>query len=895
MRDDIVAEGLAPAAPAESARQDDQARLIAALRDPALYGRDCRSVQVLETHISWVLLTGRHAYKIKKAIDLGFLDFTTLERRHHYCEQELRLNRRTAPALYLDVVPITGSPGRPRIGGSGEAIEWAVRMREFPQSALLSEMLSRDELAADHVDRLAAVVAEFHARATRVDPDSPIGAPDDARDLALDNFKVLRPLLEGDADRADCDRLAQWTRAEHARRCGAFAARHRDGFVRECHGDLHLRNIALIDGEVTLFDCIEFNERIRHVDVTAEIAFAAMDLASRGRPDFGWRFLNGYFEITGDYASVAVLRYYLVYRAMVRAKVAGLRATQARAGDAAARSWSECRRYLGLASEFADTAHPAIAVTHGFSGCGKTTLSQALVAHIGALRVRTDVERKRLLAPAGSTAASAGIDTGIYGPDATRRTYERVAELAREVAAAGYPALADGTFLQRWQRDVFRTLAADLSVPFVIVAFGARESTLRARIAARAATGRDASDADAAVLGHQLRTAQPFAPAELAFVATYDAEQPLATAARPQAWRNVLSRLGLRRPDGAALAAEDRGPGDAAFAEKVAFLAQPHAYPEPAVQVATIETHMSWVFLTERSAYKLKKPVRTRWLDLRGEPSRRRNCFDEVSLNRRFSSNVYVGTIPLTRAADGRLQFGPDGEVVDWLVVMRRLPAELMLDRRIASASVRRDEIRAVVGALCRHYCRAPPAAITAAAYRGSLAADIAATATDLAREEFGLSAARIDALRTRQLAVLEREPAMFDARVAAGRVIEAHGDLRPEHICLESPPQIIDCLEFSRELRTQDAADELAFLALECERLGAAELRACIFADYAEASGDAPPERLVDFYQSYRAAIRAKIAVLHLLDPALRGVPKWRAQADDYLRLGLLHVERCG
>ncbi len=527
----------------------DQARLIASLRAPAVFGDDCACVTVLETHISYVLLTGTHAYKIKKNVDLGFLDFTTLAKRRYYCEQELRLNRRLAPALYLDVVAITGTIDAPIVGGDGQALEYAVKMREFSQEALASRLLSRDGLGAADIDMLAAQVAAFHASIEVAAPDSAFGRPDDILGIALQNFAQIRPLSAVAADHAELDALALWTKREHDSRHTELCGRQRDGFIRECHGDLHLGNIARIEGKLTIFDCIEFNDAMRWIDVMSEIAFTVMDLQDRGRVDLGQRFLNAYLEITGDYAGLSVLRFYLAYRAMVRAKVARLRAVQLGSGDASQAVLAEYHGYVDLARSYAQPPRPAIVLTHGLAGSGKTILSQALLEVLGAIRIRTDVERKRLHGLAPRDRSTAGIARGLYAPDATVATYRHVCKLARLVAASGHVTLVDATFLKRWQRDLFRKLAADLQVPFVIVSFSASESTLRERITRRAIEGNDASDADLAVLDHQLLVQEPLALDERADVITYDSEAPLARAREPASWRGLAERIGIAGHD----------------------------------------------------------------------------------------------------------------------------------------------------------------------------------------------------------------------------------------------------------------------------------------------------------------------------------------------------------
>jgi hypothetical protein len=518
--------------------------LIAALRNPAVFGPGCERVTVLETHISYVLLTGRYAYKIKKAVDLGFLDFTTLPARRFFCEQELKLNRRLAPDLYLDLATFTGPLAAPSLGGDGPILEYAVRMREFPQAALGSRLLADGALGAADIDVLAAKVAAFHAAIDVASPDGPFGRPEVILRIALDNFSQIGPLTTDSAEQAELDALREWTGRELAARATALRERLGHGFIRECHGDLHLGNIARIDGELTIFDCIEFNDTMRWIDVMSEVAFTAMDLHDRGRPDLAHRFLNAYLEITGDYAGLSVLRFYLVYRAMVRAKVARLRAAQLGPGAARAALLEEYRGYLNLAHADARPPRPAIIITHGLSGCGKTTLTQALLELTGGVRIRTDVERKRLHPPAPRDHPTTGIGSGLYAREATAATYRRVAALAGAVVAAGHVAIVDATFIMRWQRDLLRELAAAARVAFVIVTFTAPDPVLRERVGRRAQQGRDASDADIGVLEHQLRTQEPLAPDEQSAVVAWDAESPLARARTPGAWQPVLDRLG---------------------------------------------------------------------------------------------------------------------------------------------------------------------------------------------------------------------------------------------------------------------------------------------------------------------------------------------------------------
>ena len=534
----------ADAKPADPAAE--QRTLVQALRDAARYPHPVASVTLVETHISYVLLTGRFAYKIKKAVNFGFLDFSTLEKRRRFCAEELRLNRRLAPLLYLSVVPIVGTVREPRIGdvcgapGGAEGatelievIEYAVKMIEFPQSSLLDGRLARGDLSAQQIDALADVVAAFHAQVVSAPPVGEssefnefreLGAPSLIWRMAADNFRQLLAEPGEAADAARLERLETWSRNEYARLEAWFAERRRSGFVRECHGDLHLGNIALIDGKPVIFDCIEFNPELRWIDVVSEVAFLAMDLAERGRADYAQRLINRYLEASGDYTGLRGLPFYLVYRALVRAKVASLRAAQ-QAGAAARRQCEIRAQYLACAERASLPRPRQLLLMHGVSGSGKTWVSQALVEHFGTLRLRSDVERKRLCGlPALARSASA-VDCGLYDEDMTRTTYRQLVQSAREVLAAGFPVLIDAACLQRWQREMFSELAAQLNVPWCIISCRADDATLRRRIVAREQSGGDASEADLAVLDHQLLCNDPLSAAEQGAAIVFDSDR----------------------------------------------------------------------------------------------------------------------------------------------------------------------------------------------------------------------------------------------------------------------------------------------------------------------------------------------------------------------------------
>ncbi|MBK6974394.1 MAG: AAA family ATPase [Sterolibacteriaceae bacterium] len=503
-----------------------QERLVRGLRGAGAYPHAVGRVELIETHISYVLLAGEYAYKIKKAVDLGFLDFRSLQSRLFYCNEELRLNRRTAPDLYLRVVPIGGSVERPLVGGDSRAIEHALVMRRFEQAARLDCMLANERLTAVIIDELAARIVDFHRSIATARPEQGFGTLPTIAEPARQNIVQLMPLLERDDDRAALAEYGDWLEAQHDSLRDLFERRLDAGFVRECHGDLHLANIVLIDGRVVLFDCIEFNEQFRWIDVFNEVAFLAMDLRSRGKPGWSWRLIDRYLEATGDFEGLSLLRYYVAYRAMVRAKVDLIRARQLAHGDRAAivdpLLLEKGHAHLRLALSCCAAARPAVLITHGLSGSGKSRGSLALLERLGAIRLRSDIERKRLHGIAVLEHGGDEPARGLYAADATRATYARLREFAGDIVRAGYTVIVDAAFLQRSQRESMRSLAAELGVPFAIIDFAAPPDCLRSRVARRHARGSDASDADLAVLEHQLSTEEALQADEADLILSLD-------------------------------------------------------------------------------------------------------------------------------------------------------------------------------------------------------------------------------------------------------------------------------------------------------------------------------------------------------------------------------------
>jgi aminoglycoside phosphotransferase family enzyme len=324
----------------------------------------------------------------------------------------------------------------------------------------------------------------------------------------------------------------------------------------------------------------------------------------------------------------------------------------------------------------------------------------------------------------------------------------------------------------------------------------------------------------------------------------------------------------------------------------VDFLLRPASYPEPTHKVEAVETHMSWVFLTDQFAYKLKKPAKTSFLDFSTVELRKYFCEEEMRLNRRLAPRVYLGTVAITRAGGG-MSIAGEAPAIEWLVKMHRLPQDRMLDQAIWNHTFTEDDIARLATRLSRFYCHAPPLSLDVCSYRRRFEAGSAADLEELTRAGDFIPRTHVERIRSAQRTFWRRNSQLVEQRVKEDRIIEAHGDLRPEHVFLDADPQIIDCLEFNLEFRTLDPVDELAFFAIECEMLGAPAIGATVFARYRADTSDRPSSQLIDFYKCYRAVLRAKLAIWHLREPHVRDAQRWPKEARRYLDLAVGYAER--
>lgn len=489
---------------------------LSALQRPDAFDHPVTDFGLCETHISWVLLTGPYAYKFKKPVDFGFLDYTTLEKRRFYCAEELRLNKRLAPALYDAVVPLAGTQERPCVGRPGaEGFEYAVRMHQFASEDRLDAVLARGELTLKDIDELAGRIAVYHQEAPQVALTEPLGTSAVVQQAVSDNFTTITATgrLEP-AWQETFAAVAAWSSGQGGRLAGLIEERRRQGMVRELHGDMHLGNMARFAGDIVIFDGIEFSETLRWIDCMSEIAFLFMDLTVRGAPGFAWRMLSRYLEASGDYEGLEVLWYFACYRAMVRAKIAALsndEDSQARLGQ-----------YLHLAARFTQPSSPFVLLMHGFSGCGKSRLAARLVPELHLLQVRSDIERKRL---AGIDPLARG-EASLYTREMSQRTHARLAQIMAVALQARCNVCLDATLLHQEDRKLLVDVAERHGAPWLILALDAPQDVLRTRLASRRS---GPSDADVRVLDLQLASAEPLTSQEQAHALVIDTtrEEPL--------------------------------------------------------------------------------------------------------------------------------------------------------------------------------------------------------------------------------------------------------------------------------------------------------------------------------------------------------------------------------
>jgi len=493
--------------------------LIQQMLRPEFYPASEATVQLIQTHISYVLLTGEFAYKVKKPLNFGFLNYSTLEARRHFSEEELRLNQRGAAQIYLEVLPITQTNGTYQLGGEGEVVEYAVKMRQFPQETLLTNLFERGELTPALLQDLAKAIAEFHAKTTTNDYIRSFGEVSQIRQAFDENFEQTVQYIGGPQTQLQFDETKAYCDQFFATQTALFQQRVAADRIRECHGDLHLRNIAYWNSELLLFDCIEFNEPFRFVDVMYDVAYIVMDLEARQRPDLSALFLNAYVEQTGDWEGLQVLPIYVSRQTYVRAKVTSFLLGDPGVPEAEKQQAQETAAlYYRLAWQFSQARTGRLMIMSGLSGAGKSTTARQIATQFSAIQIRSDAVRKHL---GGIPLDQRGGDD-LYTPEMTQKTYSKLLELGLALASQGYPVILDAKYDREALRQTVIEQAASHQIPLQIIHCDAPVEVLKARLNQRQG---DIADATADLLAKQMF--EPFTATEQPYVTSIDTTQPI--------------------------------------------------------------------------------------------------------------------------------------------------------------------------------------------------------------------------------------------------------------------------------------------------------------------------------------------------------------------------------
>ncbi|WP_223922248.1 bifunctional aminoglycoside phosphotransferase/ATP-binding protein [Geobacter sp. AOG2] len=470
------------------------------------------SVELIQTHVSWIFLAGDTAYKIKKPVDFGFLNFSTIDRRRFYCHEEVRLNSRLCPDIYLGVVEVRESPGGAAFFGDGPIIDYAVKMKRLPAERMLDRLVEHGEVTSADMRAVARVIAAFHHAAATSPAISEYGQRERIMANWQENLDQSADDHQTPLSADELEVIREWVSSFVKNRSELFEKRISGGFIRECDGDIHLENICLTDGKIYIFDCIEFNERFRYCDTAADIAFLLMDLDFHRRRDLAEAVLDEYLAASGDTGLCEVIDFYKLYRAFVRGKVESFRQNdggidpQERelAGGRSAAYFRLARGYLER-----QRLKTTLFITCGLTGSGKSTLAAQLAFELGIATYNSDRVRKQMAALPPDTAMHVPFETGLYSAAASEATYAELLRLAEAELAAGRSVIIDACFISREQRHRFGQLAASLSLPFVVLHCSCPDTEQRRRLLKRESSGESVSDGRLEILELQQNSFQP--------------------------------------------------------------------------------------------------------------------------------------------------------------------------------------------------------------------------------------------------------------------------------------------------------------------------------------------------------------------------------------------------
>ena len=490
--------------------------LFKQLKKPEVYGNEVSSVKVLQTHISYVFLTGKFAYKVKKPVNFGFLDFSTLEKRKYFCEEELRLNQRLCPRMYLEVVAITIRDGVVRVNGDGEIVEYAVKMEQFPQDRIMTQVLGREGIDFEVIDTICDILVKFYNKNPSSEEIAAFGRFSAVKQNIDENFEQTKSKIGLTIPEDIYNEIKYVNDRFFLRKNLVFECRRQEGFIRDCHGDLHSGNIVLAD-DIYIFDCIEFNQRFRYCDIASDIGFLAMDLDFLNHPFLSSYFIECYIERSGDSGVFDVLNFYKCYRAYVRGKVAGFRLDDPQIDkhdkDEAlgiARDYFALSRYYSRLMDIElIRKKPVLFLVGGLTGTGKSTIASKIAVDYHAVLVNSDLIRKEMAGIDKFEPHRDAFNTGLYAPNNIDQTYKQVIAKARSMLEQRFSVILDATFVYQRHRDLASSLAHEIKVPLVVIQCVCEPSVVKRRLEKRLKE-KSVSDGRWEIYQHQINSMDPY-------------------------------------------------------------------------------------------------------------------------------------------------------------------------------------------------------------------------------------------------------------------------------------------------------------------------------------------------------------------------------------------------
>ncbi|MBI2852361.1 MAG: AAA family ATPase [Chloroflexi bacterium] len=508
-----------------------------ALLDPRAYPEKPERIEMVQTQMSFVFLTGDYVYKVKKPVNLGYLDYTTLEKRRYFCQREVELNQRLCPETYLGVVPLTRRRKKIVLGGRSEAVDYAVKMRQLPRDRMLDVLLGKEQVIPEMISQVAQKVVEFHRKAETSAVIRTFGNIFTIRTNTDENFRQTEKYTGVTISQSKYERIKYYTGQFLKSEDFLLEQRVAGDRIRDCHGDLHAAHVCFSDG-ICIYDCIEFSDRFRYGDVASEVAFLAMDLDHHGRADLSRAFVNTYVDSSGDKELIGVLNFYKCYRAYVRGKVESFKLDDPYISDTEKQDVREAAAsYFDLAG-FYTRAKPVLFITVGLMGTGKTALARALAKRTGTVVISSDVTRKQLASVPLTEHRFEQLNAGIYSQDFTRRTYDTMFAAAGRILAEGGSVILDASFIKSEERLKARELARETGADFFVLECKLGEEQVKQRLTQRLEEG-TVSDGRWEIYGPQKKSFEPVVEVSAQNYVIIDTSKPVQDIVR-----QVMEKIG---------------------------------------------------------------------------------------------------------------------------------------------------------------------------------------------------------------------------------------------------------------------------------------------------------------------------------------------------------------